>query len=839
MTVDGSARRTFALFIDGAYRNNYHFPLITGVVDAARRFGVNPIIVCGAELDTPNRYNKHANILYRWVGAGAVDGFILAPTVFNYADPETRREFLQGLKPLPVVVMGMTEGASMNVSIDNAGGFRDMIRHVIRHHGYKRPAFVKGPENNIDAEERYVVYREVLAECGLEADPGLVAPGEFTYASGREAVRLFWDGRKKVPDVIIAANDSMAIGALDELTSRGLTVPDQVALTGFDDSDDAWGTDPPLTTVRQPVYEQAYKCVELLLAWIRGESAPKTVQLTTEPVYRRSCGCFSEAVRSVIAPESGAQAAESFKAAVSAVSVDTGALCGSVSGMSAELARAMAADLLSGKPKPQPEFLLCLESGLRKAELHMDHAMDWHVLISMIRRHFLPVVRRDPVMRDRAEEIWQAGHVSVSEALQQKRTVNKTREENVDVSFRRVAQSFVTTFNVEALMSAAAKSFPDLGVPECHVALYCDPKKPEGPVQLALSYSSDASAESGGRAKTYPSPNALIESLSASEKPRVLIVESLSFREERLGFLVLGIGSRLEQIEIDVPLCESLGSGLKGARLVDEVERRSRELEKTARSLRENRRMLLISEKMASLGRLTAGMAHEMNTPLAAVRAALSEAGRLAEELKASIGDAKVTADDYNEMAGELSASIDLAVKAADKLAAFIRSIKSQTRSTAGQEMRIFDTVAAVEDALLLTAHIQKQGKGRVTFSRSADSIPLLGVPGRFTQMAVNLVTNAVEACAPAGGDVEIRLEKKSDSVELNVSDRGRGISPENLTKVFDPMFSTKPFGDAAGLSLTIVHDIVTGEFEGTIDVESVVDQGTVFTVRLPCREPT
>jgi signal transduction histidine kinase len=301
--------------------------------------------------------------------------------------------------------------------------------------------------------------------------------------------------------------------------------------------------------------------------------------------------------------------------------------------------------------------------------------------------------------------------------------------------------------------------------------------------------------------------------------------------------MVIGVGESLERTEFDLPLYDNLSSSLMGARLVDEVERRSRELEKTTRSLRENQRMLLVSEKMASLGRLTAGMAHEMNTPLAAVRAALAEAGGLVDELKGSIGDADVTADDYREISDELTASMGLAVKAADRLAAFIRSIKSQTRTTSDQDHMVFDAVAAVGDALLLTGHAFKQGRCRPVFTHSAETISLLGVPGRFTQMVVNLVTNAVEASARAGGDVELFLEKKAGEVELTVRDHGIGIPTENLTRVFDPMFSTKPFGGTAGLGLTIVHDIVTGEFGGSIDVESTVGQGTVFSVRLPISE--
>ena len=105
------------------------------------------------------------------------------------------------------------------------------------------------------------------------------------------------DERKAKVDAIVAANDDMAIGAINALQSRGIQIPDDVAVTGFDDSDGASAVTPALTTVHQPVYQQAYKCVELLCAQIRGEVAPETIALPTEAVYRRSCGCFSSAIQ--------------------------------------------------------------------------------------------------------------------------------------------------------------------------------------------------------------------------------------------------------------------------------------------------------------------------------------------------------------------------------------------------------------------------------------------------------------------------------------------------------------------------------------------------------------
>jgi two-component system NtrC family sensor kinase len=271
--------------------------------------------------------------------------------------------------------------------------------------------------------------------------------------------------------------------------------------------------------------------------------------------------------------------------------------------------------------------------------------------------------------------------------------------------------------------------------------------------------------------------------------------------------------------------------------LEQRVEDRTRKLEQAYETLQKQQQALVITEKMASLGRLTAGIAHEMNTPLAAVRAALANAEELIKEYQASIGDASVSDKDHYEIARELHSAAQLADKAAERAAGFVRGIKSQTLGLAAQEGRPIDAVVAVEDALLLLNHALRQGKCALDFKKPDDEIRLVGVPGRLEQIVTNLVNNAIDASYPQGGAITLSLEKHLEFVELQVSDHGSGIPPENISKIYDPMFSTKPFGSSTGLGLTIVHDIVMGEFGGSIDVASEVGQGTTFTIRLPLRK--
>jgi signal transduction histidine kinase len=242
--------------------------------------------------------------------------------------------------------------------------------------------------------------------------------------------------------------------------------------------------------------------------------------------------------------------------------------------------------------------------------------------------------------------------------------------------------------------------------------------------------------------------------------------------------------------------------------------------------------MLLISEKMASLGRLTAGIAHEMNTPLAATRAALKELTELTAEYVSSTGDAQVTPADHLEIAAEMQRSIDLATRAADRAASFVRSVKFQTRDLQPSERQQFDAVATIRDALLLLSYDVRKNGCSLSFEPSHERIQLYGSPTQLGQVITNLVTNAIDACvAKGGGPITVRLTRLGQAVSLQVTDQGCGIPPDNLRRIFDPMFTTKPLGRGTGLGLSIVHDVVTGEFGGTIHVDSEVGKGTAFTI--------
>lgn len=244
---------------------------------------------------------------------------------------------------------------------------------------------------------------------------------------------------------------------------------------------------------------------------------------------------------------------------------------------------------------------------------------------------------------------------------------------------------------------------------------------------------------------------------------------------------------------------------------------------------------LLIAEKMASLGRLTAGIAHEMNTPIAAVRTSLIELEGLAEEYSASVGNAEVTDQDHLEIAAEMKQAIEIAKKAATRAAGFVQSTKSQTRNLEGRKCRVFKIDTVINESLLLLSHALRAGKSEISYECDQEGHEMYGAPGWLAQVITNLVTNAIDANEDmGGGKITVSLNKEGGQLRLVVKDEGSGIEPDKIQRIFDPMFTTKDIGKGTGLGLTIVHDIITGQLGGTISVESEPGRGAAFIMQFP-----
>jgi signal transduction histidine kinase len=262
------------------------------------------------------------------------------------------------------------------------------------------------------------------------------------------------------------------------------------------------------------------------------------------------------------------------------------------------------------------------------------------------------------------------------------------------------------------------------------------------------------------------------------------------------------------------------------------------ELTRAYAELRESQERLVVSEKMAALGRITAGIAHEINSPLGGILNCLQLASSYAGEYESSIGDPEVTSEDHGAIAHDLLEAIRMAEAATRKVAQFVRTIKGQTRTGEEEVHAPFDVAEEIEGVVTLLGH-ELRNRNVLVKTEVEPGLSLVGDRGKFSLILQNLVNNAIDAYESAEGEVWVRMSQSGESLVLAVSDQGCGIPEAIRPRIFDYLFTTKDVGKGTGLGLSIVHSIVTSNFNGDISVESQPAVGTTFTIRFPSPRPT
>jgi two-component system NtrC family sensor kinase len=250
------------------------------------------------------------------------------------------------------------------------------------------------------------------------------------------------------------------------------------------------------------------------------------------------------------------------------------------------------------------------------------------------------------------------------------------------------------------------------------------------------------------------------------------------------------------------------------------------------------RRKLADAHKMASLGRLSAGIVHEINTPIGSIFSNNEVILRSVEALKKLLQEAQSKGAPPPPKALAILETLESLAGvdkiACERISSVIRSLKTFAR-VSESDLRQVDLHAVLLNTIKLTGCVFRRNIRVVTEFGEIPEIE--GYPGLLNQVFLNLVVNASQAIE-GEGVITIRTRRDGDFVHVSIADTGHGIKPEDRSKIFSAGFSTKPIGEGTGLGLTITREIVVDTHGGTLDFESEVGVGTTFHVRLPIVQP-
>jgi PAS domain S-box-containing protein len=604
-------RPTIGLLLDWL-EDRYQIAILSGVADTARDNDVNLLCFVGGRLRSPYAFDAQRNVLYDLVSRENADGLlILSGAISCEVGLEETQAFCERYRPLPMVSVALALEGIHSVTVDNEQGWHNALAHLIDVHACRRIGFIRGPEGNPEAELRYRVYTETLAQYDIPFDPDLVTVGDFQGPTGVEAIDILLDQRRVDLDAIAAANDSMAVGALEALQARGIEVGQDIAVIGFDDIEDTQAVSPPLTTVRQPLYEQGKRATEMLLTLLKNEEAPERLSLPTQLVIRQSCGCPSQATQ---------QAALGPSARIPAEATATAPVADVLSAQQErillemlemmrthadEIDRKQAERLLAafcdevGGDAPEGVFLSVLDEALHQVAPSRGGMASWQGALSALRHHVFPLITDQDEFLARAEVLLDQGRVLAWEVAEQHQAYRRLQTRRQSQALEQISGALIATFDMRDLTDVVAHGLPPLSIQSCYISLFDGQETPPEWSELILAYDRTKDAKARYPRERFLARELVPNGTLPQDRRYDIVVEPLYFKDSQLGLALFEMGPR--EGHIYERLRSQVSSALQGALLFQQLEaERKKEREQLLAALE---RRALQTETAADISR--------------------------------------------------------------------------------------------------------------------------------------------------------------------------------------------------------------------------------------------
>jgi DNA-binding LacI/PurR family transcriptional regulator len=495
--VSQGARLPIALLID-TLDDEYQVAVVRGALSAARDIGVPVLCVAGGRVGDSMPDRAARNSAFELLGAESVSGVVAVTSVIGSAiGAKELGAWLGRFERMPLCCVGVRTEGHVTVEVDNSSGIRELVLHLVRQHARRRIAFIQGPSGSAEARARFGAYQAALAEAGLAFDPRLAVEGDFRKPSGAEAMRTLLQERNPTGgpiDGLVAANDYMALGAMQELARRHVEVPGAISVAGFDDVDSARFVRPALTTASQPTEELGRRGVLGVYELAQGRPFD-SVSLLTKVVIRSSCGCPTQelgitvgvaafATRSV--EISFVQRRQTILAEMSRAGA--GRLGAAGSGWETRLLDALIVELRGAGGSP---FYRAFEHVLQKLERAPVAGLVLQDVLTALRRQSLPCVAGVASARDKLEDALHEARVLLGvrteEAVERRAREQREIERTFESSIRAVLFS-----GSADLSRVAAERLPDFGIDACVVAAFTEPGDPTSPARVLCGFGSRA-----------------------------------------------------------------------------------------------------------------------------------------------------------------------------------------------------------------------------------------------------------------------------------------------------------------------------------------------------------
>jgi DNA-binding LacI/PurR family transcriptional regulator/signal transduction histidine kinase len=765
--------------------------------------------------------------VYDLIRPEIADGFV--SWITSYVPPNDY--FFSRFDNSPMVCITMGYGHHPVVQISSRFGVEALMHHLIDYHGYTKFAFVHGPGWHPYVSERFESWRQVMLERGLDCSDHRVSPhGPWDRKTGQHGVSVLLDERGLVPgrdiEALVCASDRVALGVLSELARRNIRVPQDIAVVGYDNIQEAQSHRPSLTTVSQPFNVQTRHAVQTLLSMIDGCEAPEHPVMITRLVLNESCGCPNRHLKVV-----NDDYPKTDQDLLSEIIIRLSLLRTPSHNDSAGVLNALYHDLF--KEINEPRFVSAFINLIRLKSLDYMDQLHWQDIVSLMRNHLDNHDVGDEI-REKIGNVLDGLRVAIDDLFVRFQTEYRVDEKRHQELFRTINTRLAFCTNIPSIWDLLAEQVVEFDIPGIWVSLYeneSDPKHVSENSILHLAIIDGIRRKLPASGLKYPSHKIIPDDYAVSKERQILVLRPLEYGERDFGFVVFKMGP--DDGSIYQVLANAISAALMSISLRTELVSRSDLLERSLGELRQTQGKLVESEKLAALGELVAGVAHELNTP---VGIGLTSSSFIID--KSNVLGTALDTKDCQFAQKALEAIIEGASMILSNMiraTELIEQFKLLSMSESVIDPREFNISAQLEELSSSVKNKLNAINVRLEIDCSPDLF-LFGQAVSFMSIMTNLVNNSI-IHAFAGrehGLINIQCRKNEREIIITYEDDGIGMEAAVLSRMFEPFFSTKKGKGGTGLGMHIVHNIVYKQFGGMIECRSFIGKGVLFTLHFP-----
>lgn len=802
----------------------YLSEMLSGIISYSNEKNID-IVIFNTDTDFSSyKYDKQDELVYNTASNFELDGVLYLGWLNNQKKLQLS---LNHENKLPIVNLLNKSDEFVSVYQDDEHNMTSLMDHLIKFHNCKKILFIEPifPDTRID------IYKEKMVEHNLFNENLVVLRSDLITENTLNPIEIanklenivFYEKNLEI-DAIISAHSDETIKICDMLKKLGKKIPDEISVVTMEESESCKYYQPSISTIYYPFYEIGYTGCKTLYELLNGESVNKENIIQGKFFYRNSCNCTPNNFR--ISSE-----IDKFKDN-SIFEIDNFS--------KRSLFQKLNLDLII---LPIEELYNTFEKSLELSNIDIFlhwiddfinnklYSFEQYELIQedilLFRKYIMPYLVNDIKLNTLANDIWVEFKILINNIKEKELESKISKQNSISLGLsKEIGIDLITCFNLHKIKEILDSKIKKLNIQNCFI--YRLVELENNTFFPILFYRSDNKL----RAPVNIVQNSYydLDDFFSGEKRHTYLFNILNVRNNLVGCAFFEYSELYDYFYSN--LAVELSSAIRGATVLEELKFANDEIRAQISIITETQHQLIQSEKMALLGNLVAGVAHEINTPIGVALTATSHILKSTNEMYGNLSQNKITKSSFIQYINDSLDTIKLMNLNLEKASNLIKGFKRLSSDMSSEEKRLFNLKGCFDDVMISLGLNIRKYKHNVEIDCPND-IVIFSYPGMISQILTNFIMNSIIHAYDDGviGNLNITATKEKNHITLIYSDDGKGISKENLARIYEPFFTTNKHGGGTGLGLNIIYNIVNQSLNGTIKCSSQIGIGTTFVV--------